>query len=417
MKSEEMKYRTMRWMLLALVPLLTACSDDPSPERQRVTVEASSCATGFEEVGNSSTSPTRAWTPPSSYVTYNDIYGTNGMFADQKDLVNNSIYAFFTQGENGKQVGTFYYRDTESKWYLNTLIEHSGTYQVYGYIPREDAEGADVAPLNGDYSNGAVLTINGLNTVTPSDVCIIIGAKDGRGAEDDTGETVTSGVSDGIRIAPGKFDVSFTGGESATNNIFLLFEHIYSSLRFRFTVDEIYNKLRTIRLRKLELIAYTDANGGGVKAKYDATITLQKNNTGTSPIVGNIDFTPVSSSAYVAPTPLYEWDGTKNTAENPNNEIVLKYGEYTNFMGCFVPGVNTYFKLRSTYDVYDKNATGEGNLIRKNCQAENTIDLREKFQISGTMPGHQFTYRITVQPTYLYMLSEPDVDNPTVVVN
>ena len=401
----------MRWLLLlAVLPLLNACSDDPTPERQRVKVEVLSCATGFEEVGNSFARTTRAW-DPSPYVTYRAIYGTNGMFADQKDLVNKSIYAFFTKDGNDKQEGILYFRETEDRWYLNSKIESSGEspYQVYGYIPMEDAESAEIAPLEGSYSTGAVLTINGLNTITPSDVCVIIGAKNGRGADDDTGETVTPSESDGIHIAPGKFDVSFVGGESATNYVFLLFDHLYASMRFSFTVDPTYNTLRTIKLRKLELVAYADEYGGGVKAKYNAVITLRNNNSGASPIAedSSIRFYPVASSANVDPKMLYDGELTLGTSPS-------------NLLGCFVPGVNTYFKLRSTYDVYDKNVTlehPEGNLIRQGCQAENTIDLLEKFDITGAINGNCYTYRITVQPTYLYMLSEPDVDNPKVVVN
>lgn len=406
----------MRWLLLlAVVLLLNACSDDPTPEGQRVKVEALSCSTGFEEVGNSSARTTRAWNP-SPYVTYDVIYGTNGMFADQKDLVNKSIYTFFTNDEKDNQEGILYYRETDTKWYLNTEIESSGSspYQVYGYIPKEDAEGATIASLEGSYSTGAVLTINGLSTVTPSDICVIIGAKDGiadnnsYNEDEDHPYTVTG-------FAPGKFDVSFVGGDNATNYIFLLFDHLYSSMRFSFTVDANYNKLRTIRLRKLELIAYADDHGGGVKAKYNATITLRKNESGTSP-VESVRFTPDNSSAYVAPTKLYSGELTLSTSSS-------------DFLGCFVPGVNTYFKLRSTYDVYDKNVTEthpEGNLIRQGCQAENTIDLRDKFGsymdydnntgIYRTRRGYCYTYNIKVQPTYLYMLSEPDVDNPTITI-
>lgn len=394
--------RMIRLMSLVGLMGLVACSDDPSPEGQRVTMEVRSCATNFEEDGDHA--GTRAWTPPTGYVLYSTIFGANGMFAAQKDLAHKSIKTFFTK-DNDSQERNLYYRESLTQWYLNTDLENSGSspynYQLYGYIPVEDAEGATIAPYGGDYSNGAVLTINGLSTITPSDVCVIIGAKDGSTQEDDTG------VSDNIRVSPGKFDVSFNSGDQAQNYIFLLFDHIYSALRFQFTVDAIYNNLRTIKLRKLELIAYANEEGGGVRAKYNARITLQKNNTGASPIVDDIVFTPVGSTN-VAFTPLYEWSGIEN-----DNEVTLTYGDYTNFMGSFVPGVNTYFKLRSTYDVFDK----QGNLIRKECQAENTIDLREKFQTSETINGHCYSYKIKVQPTYLYMLSEPDVDNPTVVVS
>ena len=67
---------------------------------------------------------------------------------------------------------------------MNMDIENTGTYYLYGYIPKEDAEGVTISP-NDTYHNGAVLTINGLNAVTPSDVCVIIGAKNGGNVNND----------------------------------------------------------------------------------------------------------------------------------------------------------------------------------------------------------------------------------------
>lgn len=385
--------------LLAVMGLW-GCSDDesaPSVKGERMSIVVQQCVTGFDDH-----IATRGWAPPSPYVLYTSIYGTNGMFANQKNLVNKSIDAFFTQGYQAPQEGVFFYRNSDTSWHLDLESLTTGTYQVYGYIPKEDAESATVDYLDDSYNTGAVLTINGLNSVTPSDVCVIVGAKDGTSADNDDG------------LVPGQFGVDFHSGESAVNHVFLLFDHLYAALRFNFKVDSVYNALRTIKLRKLELVAYADDSGGGVRAKFNATVTLRQNTLGNSPIVGNVRYTADESSAYVAPVPLYEWDGTLNTAADLDNEVILNPDTPTQFMGCFVPGMNTYFKLRSTYDVFDKKE----NLIRQNCQAENTIDLRELFSNDlTTMRGHCYSITMTVQPTYLYMLSEPDMDNPTVRTN
>ena len=388
---------------------LVGCSDDLETVTDAVTVniEAQTCSSAFVEEGQDSESRddsplTRAWTLPSGFFTFAETFGADGLFKDQKDMVNKSIDVFFTQDGTDTQEGILYYNEVSGTWNLNNKdVKGSSTpYQLYGYIPKEDAEGATIT-ANGTFSNGAVLKINGLNTVTPSDVCVIVGAKDGNDDGNNYNEASPYTVTG---LSTGKFDVKFNSGDGAKNYIFLLFDHLYSSLRFSFKVADTYYALRTIKLKKLELIAYANESGGGVRAKYNATITLRKNDAGTSPIVGTVTFTADNSSAYVAPTPLYEGDGLKLT--NTTSE----------FLGCFVPGVNTYFKLRSTYDVYDKNVTAtnpDGNLIRQNCQAENTIDLRAKFETSSSMRGHCYKYEITVQPTYLYVLSDPDLDNPT----
>jgi hypothetical protein len=421
--------RLMRPMgLMGLIGLmglvgLVSCSEDSETERHYVTIEAQSCSTPFVEQGEGSesralTTVTRSWTPPDGYYDYTAI---SNMFASQKSLMNKSIDVFFTRDGKDNQRGTLFYNEagSEPHWRLSNMEIESGAYQVYGYIPKEDADNASITSLEGSYSTGAVLTVTGLSTVTPSDVSVIIGAKDGRGTEDDTGETVTQGESDGIRVSAGKFDVNFKGGENVHNYIFLLFEHIYSSLRFRFTIDATYNTLRTIKLKKLELIPCVDKNGNVVDesgnmvyAKYNATITLRKRNNNDdpnnfSPIKGDIQFVVDPTSTSVAYKSIFE------------GETTLSSSVPEQFMGSFVPGVTTFFKLRSTYDVYDKNVTTEhpeGNLIRKNCQAENLIDLREHFSINGTEYGECFSYTIKVQPTYLYVLSEPDLDNPTLKI-
>lgn len=409
-------------LILLAAFLLTACSDDTADNKNRrtVTFEAQPCATGYDDVKDGSgVSTTRSeWVPPSPYVPFEQTFGEDGLFENQNNLVNKSIGVFFTQDEAEPMEGTFFYRNNSnvSKWNLSMNVDEglaAVTYQVYGFIPREDAVSATITPYPNDkYSEGAELTINGLNTVTPSDVCVIIGAKDGSAENDDTGRN--GDESDGKRVKAGKFAVATkaatTTSTTGSNFIFLLFDHLYSALRFRFTVDDVYNTLRTIRLRQLELTPFSVYNGTEVKvrAKYNATITLRQNDNNKSPIV-SVSFEPDNRSAYANPVPIFDGD------------LPLSTTVPEQFMGTFVPGEHTYFKLRSTYDVYDKNVTAEhpnGNLIRQSCVAENVINLRAKFgwQLETTR-GSCYTYTIKVAPTYLYVLSEPDLDNPTVVVN
>lgn len=399
----------MRWLLLpALVLLLAACSDDPDDQqKERVTIELKPYASSYiEHEGGALTRDGDSWTPPTPYVTYDNL---NAKFKDQKDLMHRSIEAFFTQDDKDPLEGTFFYRNSDETWRLSMEV-NSGDYYLYGYIPKEDAENASIAllPSSTNYSDGAVLTINGLNTVTASDVCVLIGAKEGKSKSDDE-------KPDGERLKPGSFktNIQATSDPDNKNDIFLLFDHLYASLLFRFFVNDVYAELRTIRLKKLELIPYSDNSQGKVYAKFNATITLRANDAGTSPIVGNVVFTPDENSVSVPNVPIFEGD------------VKLMTGEKTDFMGCFVPGDNTYFKLRSTYDVYDKNpgvdSNGdpvEGNLIRRDCQAENTIDLRKWFGNDLTRTrGQCYSLILEVMPTYLYVLSDPDLNNPTVKIS
>ena len=85
-----------------------------------------------------------------------------------------------------------------------------------------------------------------------------------------------------------------------------------------------------------------------------------------------------------------------------------------------MPANITTLVLTSVYDVYDKNVTPEhpdGNLLRENFKTTNIMVLKDLLtEQTTTKRGYRYTINMTIQPTYLYMLSEPDLDNPTVVM-
>lgn len=394
-----------------LQPLLTACSDD-APQAS-TTLEAIPCGRSFEEEeangangthganganeaqeaqeARSSRWLTRAWTPPTGYSTYADNY--KNQFREQVDMFYKSIEAFFTSG-NEVLRGTFFYRSSNSQWrFLSDLELETKDYQLYGYIPKEIAESSEIAP-NVNYDNGAVLTLHGLKTITHSDVSVVVGASNGSDADND-GDLQT-----------GDFNVeakatSTEAGTGTGNFIFLLFDHLYGGLRFSFKTDPTYAELRTIKITRLELTALSNSNQK-LKAKYNAEVTLQKNDKGTSPLM-SINFTPVNESADVSYETIYSGE-----------EVELPSDEFKDFMGCFVPNITTNFILRTTYNVYDR----KGNITRKGCQAENAIELRRLYNNSllELQRGRMFTIKLTVKPTYLYVLSDADadLDSPTI---
>lgn len=394
------------YSLLFSAALLTGCSDDSEQEKgwQTITFEAQPSTTAFEEEDDSEESrsfdsTTRSWNPPTGYYLYDnpddDDYAPNEvyrLFEEQKNMFYKSIDAFFTRDGKETLNGTFSYKTSEHHWRLNMDIPETGDYYVYGYIPKEVATSASITG-NSSYSNGAVLTINGIKTVTHSDVSVIVGAKDGPSDSNDNGLTT------------GQFTVNAKqvqiGAETGNHNyIYLLFDHLYSALAFNFKIDPTYNELRTIKVRKLELIGYLNAQETNIPARYNVEVKLKSNTTGASPIE-SVKFTADPTSGNLAFEPIYEGEG-----------VTLDPVTETPFMGCFVPGQNTYFKLRTTYDVYDK----ENNLIREGCEAENKINLNSLFSTTGSLRGQMYQIRIKVVPTYLYVLSEPDLDNPTIRV-
>ena len=323
------------------------------------------------------------WTPPTGY----SLHTGEGTTA---------VGAFFTTSPSTSDPRRIYYHTTEGKWYVSGAdAPAADTYYLYGYVPY-NAANVSITP-NDTYAKGATLTFNNMKSVMTKDICVIVGAKDG------TSETEVTG------LQPGKFSTTL---KAADNYLFLLCEHLYAKLEFSFRVGTEYATLRKIKLRKVELMGYTYTLDNltditPMKETGNFTVNLTANNTGESPLGDDVIlFTPNGSSDDLPPVLLFESeDGVQLPADSYTTETA--YVPYFNLSGAG----KICYKLRTTYDVYDR----KDNLTRKGCVAENLIVPKERFNKNQLQRGYQYTLQLTVMPTYLYVLSEPDLDNPSVV--
>ena len=426
MRIEETIVRALRRLMGLMISLmmLWACSSDdevaeaPASEYE-MPIELSASAVRYQEEEEPAANR-RSWTPPSGYYLYSDLYDDNGShyvnFANV-NLANKSINAFFTQNnEENPYHGQLRYMSTGNKWRLSIRKVApedvaAGDYYVYGFIPSAAADDATIAILSGEtsYTAGATLTIKGLRTAG-YDACVIIGAREGFDIDHDGGYTETNGNStydEGTdirtnRLTAGDFKFNLKKGDGVKNNLFLLFDHLCSALSIGIKVDGDYNTLRTIKLKQLTLQTATES--GLMAEKADVVVTLNGNNTGTNPIT-TLTYTPTGAVPEVGKggAPVYQSD------DGLTLETTSK-----SFLSHFLPitGV-TKVVITSTYDVYDK----KGNLIRKDCKASNTIRLSDIIPyFPGVQRGWKYGINMTVKPTYLYVLSDPDLDNPTVSV-
>ena len=377
---------------------------DPTTQASELTMGLSASATPFVDAAKAAENQggahqqamRRSWAPPSGYFLYGDIYDDHGnLYVNyaNSDLTNKSISAFFTiNNEENPYYGQLRYMSSGNKWRLSiNKVDPStiaaGDYYVYGFIPSNAADGATIAilPEKTSYSQGAKLTIKGLRTAG-YDACVIIGAKEGPDEDHDNG------------LVAGDFKFKLKTGESAKNYLYLLFDHLGSALTIGIKVDGDYNTLRTIKLKQLTLQTATES--GLMTEKADVVVTLNGNNTGTNPIT-TLTYTPTGSSG--TGSPVYQSD------EGLTLETTSK-----SFLSHFLPITDvTKVVINSTYDVYDK----KGNLIRKDSKATNTVRLSDIIPyFPGVQRGWKYAINLTVKPTYLYVLSDPDLNNPTVVV-
>ncbi len=398
------------------ISLLTfsACSSDSSEEmmpetKSSVPVEVMGCVAGFEDVAKG----TRGWIPP--YLP-NDNENRYGFF----DNPDQSISVFFTQDGVAPEEEFFF--KSSGNWRVSKTDLKNETYYLYGYAPHP-SENSVIASIsssstpgnNSSYSSGAVLTLQYLPAITPNDFCVVIGAKNGYG----NGYTA-SGDYEITGLKRGDFTyTATTTGEGGTNQnyAYLLFDHLYAALRVRMTVHPEYAALRTIKLRKLYL---STSDASGTTKKYTtASITLQKTTDGSNPIQ-SVVFTPTGDE--LAEDSIFI---------DPVGMTIPTNNKYSEYISHFMPLGITTLALTSVYDVYDKNPVCDDNgdpvldengepvynLVRKDCKATNTIVLRNQFSGQNEASrGLRYNINLTIRPTYLYVMSDPDLNNPTMVV-
>lgn len=142
------------------------------------------------------------------------------------------------------------------------------------------------------------------------------------------------------------------------NKAHLMFElkHATALLRFRFAVDENYDKSRQVVITGFSVNG-TDIAIKGNKALLSTTMACE-------------------AICYV-------------------NPYLLKKGDALN--------------LLCKYDVYDKDGTDAGDLVRGGVTASNSLTIgKPGSSIQSLDVAHYYDFNITIDPTYMYVLSEHD---------
>ena len=428
----------MRLMGLISLMMLWACSsgdevaEDPAPvSGNEMPIELSASAVRFREAEGDAVNR-RSWTAPGGYLLYDDLYdGTS--FVNDHSLSQSTIDVFLTHGAvidtpNPLHARLRYVSATDNwKLMLPTGVVDenvkAGDYYAYGFVPREAASDAVLGKLDlgkspDSYADGAVLTINGLNTVG-YDACVMIGARegfrtgtagnytyyDGGYTDSDEDGSYDIGEPRTNRLKAGDFQLKLSKiGNPPTNYLFFLFDHLCSALIINMKVSGEYHALRHIRLKKIYLQTTTD--DAPTKKLANVTVTLQANDTGTNPIQ-SVEYSPTGDDAsgnYVYTSTEGHWLDTDYS--------------HTSLLTHFIPYQVTQLVVTCTYDIYDTDTSKnpDGNLIRPDCEATNTIPLNLIDRFTNAERGKIYTLNMDVKPTYLYMMSDPDLDNPTVTV-
>lgn len=278
----------------------------------------------------------------------------------------------------------------------NARIDAGKTYQIFGFMPVAAVDASSMLNVGSSAQAGTkpTLHLTGVKAFPEHDICVVVGA----------GFAGTQTLSaDTPQL--GKFD--FTGqSDERLNKIFLMMQRITSQIEFLFAVgnntvastdiryDEMnYAGIRTIKLKKVELSV------GGYSQSLDIDIAMNPNDESKDPIYSIMSSASADASAK---TTLME----KSDAE----ALTLATNGWTSAGSIPVIALNNspVFTMKVTYDVYHAKT---GALIRKDCTAQN------KWTMTKFGRGNKYQVEVVVKPTYLYQLSDDDINNPGIVIN
>jgi hypothetical protein len=255
------------------------------------------------------------------------------------------------------------------------MVKPGADYTIFGFLPAAVTKGASAVTVD-EANSLATMTIHDLPAVTSQDLCVIIGVKEGR-------------LSANESVTPGTFAYHAPENTAEDYYVSLLADHLYAGVTFKFYIDPTYDALRTIKLKKVEMKS--------TSKMMNVSIPLNMNNEGNNPI-GTPTYTATETAQ--ADVTLYQSGGETLTLATANTPLT--------FTAYFSPGVQTGLSIVSTYDVYDK----DGHLLSENRQAENSLAA----PLAGVLRGQKGIITLTVNPTYLYILSNWDINNPEFVI-
>lgn len=296
----------------------------------------------------------RAASVPSGYVSYTTIH-------PEAASESHAVGVYLTTSPNSAVLRRFVYET--GHWRSFAIVKENADYYIYGYMPMSAIENTTIEPVESDYSSGAYLTLQGLETFSEKDVCVVVGVK---GAES---------VTDNVSVIPGYY--YYQGKGKDKNHVYLLFDHLYSAVSFSIRVASDYAAMRRIRLKSVVMKTETTE-------KVNARIKFE---AGEASIV-SVAYTPRGTA---------KGERVLLDEERDLTTSYVSFGEICYFAGA----ARSDLKLVSVYDVYDQ----EGNLLRENCTAENKLDV-----LSTIKSGEKRNVKLTVEPTYLHVLSDADLD-------
>ena len=312
-----------------------------------------------------------------------------------------TIYAYAANGTDETVTGYFSPSTAAAGGWRSTLkAEANKSYYVYTHTA---LPGAPSINFNFSIQNNedvASLSFSGLNVISNTDPLVgtaSAGAFIAAGATNQYPELTEGSYSIGTVQNP---------QNNQSTKVFLALKHLYAKATLRFKVDATYNELRTIKVKQ---VTVSTTAGGTLPGTHrynfkNGELKTDENTQVSTATQSTVDILRGASSTVT-------FDDEEKTAVTLQADDYHEFGWLT-FLPATYLGGNPNLSITVTYDVYDKSDPAV--LLRENQTATNSNILRN--MTSGGVAGYNYQINVTVNPTYLIVLSDTDVSEGVEIV-
>lgn len=273
--------------------------------------------------------------------------------------------------------GLAIYSPSNNTWTSDVRLD-AADYKIYTYIPKKN-------PSNVELQTGGatdIVTINNVPFCSTEDILISSGC---------ALSTAT--------LNPNSYAVSIT---STTRKVKLMMDHVLAMVHLNFSVNTVYNDIRTIEITGISVGASDPLN-----SRYNIDCSMNEDSD-ISYVYSSVGSTNPADDLTLG----YAGNNTSLTEVATSvKALQLIPGENREFASFMVvPQVYSTLKLTVHYNVYDK----KGLLIREDVTATNS---NLKITSSGNpLRAYEYNLNVNVIPTYLYQLSDND-DESVLLIN
>lgn len=278
---------------------------------------------------------------------------------------------------------------TPTGWRSGVKVEQNYDYNLYVYSSAMPT----ATPPTFSLTNGATLTFDGLNPITTLDPLVCIAAS-GAVLEDNPDPNDYPELTEGSFSIGTITTVEVEGGGEKKTKAFLAMDHLYSKATLSFRVDDQYSQLRSVRIKDVEIkIEKSTLSGSHTYGFPSKKLTLDANKTYTG--------STSSINLFDGPTATAEPEG-----DNDYIELTTTFKDFGYFYFLPINPIPSMY-LQVTYDVCDLN----NNVVRADQTASNySIFSSIDYNGGRAAAGTNYLVKILVSPSYLYQLSDDDLE-------